>query len=640
MGLMTAASSGEDSSDQGHSTGFWALTLGSIGVVYGDIGTSPLYAFREALHAATSGGTNMSQEAVLGVVSLILWALIVIVTLKYVLLLLRADNKGEGGTLTLMALAQRALGRSGTTLLILGTIGAAMFYGDAILTPAVSVLSAVEGMTLVTPAFEQFVVLITVVIIVGLFLVQSHGTARVGAFFGPIMVTWFFVMGLAGLWHITDAPVVLAAFNPWHAVAFMLSHGHIGFVALGAVFLAVTGAEALYADLGHFGRKPIQMAWMVLVLPSLALNYLGQGALVLKSPTPEILDNPFYMMVPQNPLFLVPMVVLATIATIIASQAVITGAYSLTRQAIQLGLLPRMKVLHTSEHQSGQIYIAQVNTILLIGVLILVLVFESSSRLASAYGIAVTTTMVVTAMMAFLVIWKVWRWSMLAAGLIIAPFLLIDLVFLSANLLKVFEGGWVPLMIAGALMVVMITWRVGTRLVLDKTRRTEVPLMTIVKSIEKGSVTRVPGTAIFLTSDPDYTPTALLHSLKHYKALHEKVAILTIQTTDEPKVIGGGRISMEEVSASFTKMRVQFGYMESPNVPKALALCRKAGWSFDIMDTSFFLSRRHLRAGSKPMMWRWQRRLYMILARNADDASDYFSIPSNRVVEIGTQVLM
>jgi KUP system potassium uptake protein len=640
MGLMTAADRGEDNGVRSHGGGFWALTLGSIGVVYGDIGTSPLYAFREALHAATSGGSAMSQEAVLGVVSLILWALIIIVTLKYVLLLLRADNKGEGGTLTLMALAQRALGRSGTTLLILGTIGAAMFYGDAILTPAVSVLSAVEGMKLVAPSLDEFIVPITVIIIVVLFLVQSHGTARVGAFFGPIMVVWFLVMGLAGLWHIKDAPIVLAAFNPWHAVAFMLSHGHIGFVALGAVFLAVTGAEALYADLGHFGRKPIQMAWMVLVLPSLALNYLGQGALVLKSPTPEILDNPFYMMVPQSPLFLVPMVVLATIATIIASQAVITGAYSLTRQAIQLGLLPRMKVLHTSEHQSGQIYIAQVNTILLIGVLLLVLAFESSSRLASAYGIAVTTTMVVTAMMAFLVIWKVWRWSMLTAGLIIAPFLLIDLVFLSANLLKVFEGGWVPLMIAGALMVIMITWRVGTRLVLDKTRRTEVPLMTIVKSIEKGSVTRVAGTAIFLTSDPDYTPTALLHSLKHYKALHEKVGILTIQTTDEPTVVGGGRMSMEEVSASFTKMRVQFGYMESPNVPKALALCRKAGWSFDIMDTSFFLSRRHLRAGSKPMMWRWQRRLYMILARNADDASDYFSIPSNRVVEIGTQVLM
>ncbi|WP_448950400.1 potassium transporter Kup [Labrys neptuniae] len=638
MGLTHTADTGEETSGRGN--GFWALTLGSIGVVYGDIGTSPLYAFREALHAATEGGSKMSDEAVLGVVSLILWALIVIVTLKYVLLLLRADNKGEGGTLTLMALAQRALGRSGTVLLLLGTIGAAMFYGDAILTPAVSVLSAVEGMKLVTPALDPFVVPLTVAIIVALFAVQSHGTHRVGTFFGPIMALWFVVMGLAGLWHIMDAPVILSAFNPWHAVAFMLSHGHIGFVALGAVFLAVTGAEALYADLGHFGRKPIQMAWSTLVLPSLALNYLGQGALVLGNPSPEILDNPFYQLVPQNPVTLVPMVILATVATIIASQAVITGAYSLTRQAIQLGLLPRMKVAHTSEHQSGQIYIAQVNGILLVGVLILVLAFESSSRLASAYGIAVTTTMVVTAMMAFLVIWKVWRWSALTAALIIVPFLLIDLVFLSANLLKVHDGGWVPLMIAAALMVLMITWRRGTRLVMEKTRRTEVPLMTIVKSLEKGSVARVPGTAIFLTSDPDYAPTALLHSLKHYKALHEKVAILTIQTVEEPVVAGGGRITLEEISASFTKMRVQFGYMESPNVPKALALSRKAGWSFDIMDTSFFLSRRHLRGGTQPSMWRWQRRLYMILARNADDASDYFSIPSNRVVEIGTQVLI
>ena len=640
MGLANALENAEDTNSQKHGHGFWAMTLGSIGVVYGDIGTSPLYAFREALHAATDAGQNVSREAVLGVVSLILWALIIVVTLKYVVILLRADNKGEGGTLTLMALAQRALGRSGAVLLTLGTIGAAMFYGDSILTPAVSVLSAVEGMKLVTTGLDEFVVPFTVVIIIVLFAVQSHGTARVGAFFGPVMTLWFVVISLAGLWNLKDEPAVLSAINPWHAVVFMVSHGHIGFVALGAVFLSVTGAEALYADLGHFGRKPIQTAWMALVLPALAFTYLGQGALILHHPTPEFIDNPFFLLVPQNPLFIIPFVVLATVATIIASQSVITGAYSLTRQAIQLGLLPRMKVAHTSELQSGQIYIAQVNAILMIGVLLLVLVFESSSRLASAYGIAVTTTMVVTALMAFLVIWKVWRWTAAAAALLIAPFLLIDLVFLAANLLKVFEGGWVPLMIAGVLIVIMITWRQGTRVVLDKTRRTEVPLMTIVKSLEKGSVARVPGTAVFLTSDPDYAPTALLHSLKHYKALHEKVAILTIETTDDPKVLGGGRITLEQISTSFTKMRVQFGYMESPNVPKALALCRKAGWSFDIMDTSFFLSRRHLRGGKQATMWRWQRRLYVILARNADDASDYFSIPSNRVVEIGTQVLI
>jgi KUP system potassium uptake protein len=637
---MTVAAAGgraDARQDAKAGLGFFGLALGSIGVVYGDIGTSPLYAFREALHAATHGGEAFSREAVLGVLSLILWALIIIVTLKYVLLLLRADNKGEGGTLTLMALAQRALGRSGLTLVVLGTIGAAMFYGDAIITPAVSVLSAVEGLELVTPGFAPFVVPVTVVIIIALFAVQSHGTARVGAFFGPVMAVWFVVIGLLGLVHFLAEPSVIAAINPWHAVAFMLSHGHAGFVTLGAVFLAVTGAEALYADLGHFGRRPIQAAWMALVLPSLALNYLGQAALVLGDPA--ALQNPFFLLAP--PWALAPLVGLATVATIIASQAVITGAYSLTRQAIQLGLLPRMKIAHTSEHQHGQIYIPQVNGLLMVGVILLVLAFESSSRLASAYGIAVTTTMVVTAIMAFIVIWKVWRWSALAAGLVIAPFLLIDCAFLAANLLKVFEGGFVPLALAGALIVVMTTWRRGTRLVLDKTRKTEVPLDTIVRSLEKGSAARVPGTAIFLTSDPAYAPTALLHSLKHYKALHEKVVILTIETTDEPTVSSDeGRVRLEPISQSFAIVRVAFGFMESPNVPKALALCRKAGLSFDIMATSFFLSRRHLRGAALPSMSRWRRKLYMVLARNADDASDYFSIPSNRVVEIGTQVLI
>jgi KUP system potassium uptake protein len=616
--------------------GFWGLTIASIGVVYGDIGTSPLYAFREALNAATQHGQAFSREAVLGVLSLILWALIVIVTLKYVLLLLRADNKGEGGTLTLMALAQRALGRTGAWLVLLGTIGAAMFYGDAIITPAISVLSAIEGLELATPAFGPFVVPLTVAVILGLFAVQSHGTARVGALFGPIMAVWFFALAALGLSHFLDEPHVIAAFNPSHAVAFMLSHGKTAFITLGAVFLAVTGAEALYADLGHFGRRPIQAAWLVLVLPALALNYLGQGALVLKDPA--LMQNPFFLLAPDWAL--IPLVGLATVATIIASQAVITGAYSLTRQAIQLGLLPRMKIAHTSETQSGQIYIPQVNGLLLAGVLILVLAFGSSSRLAAAYGIAVTATMVVTAILAFVVIAKVWNWSPLAAGLLVAPFLFVDLVFLSANLFKVFEGGFVPLLLALALIVVMTTWRRGTRLVLDKTRKSEVPLETVVRSLEKGSVVRVPGTAIFLTSDPAYAPTALMHSLKHYKALHEKVAILTIETADEPTVSDAIRLRLEPVSDSFTRVTVAFGYMESPNVPKALAMCRRAGWTFDIMATSFFLSRRHLRGGAAPLMSRWRRRLYMVLARNADDASDYFAIPSNRVVEIGTQVLI
>ena len=613
---------------------FWTLAIGSVGVVYGDIGTSPLYAFREALVAATGRGEHVSREEVVGVISLILWALIIIVTLKYVLLLLRADNKGEGGTLTLMALAQRALGRSGTVLMLLGSIGAAMFYADEIITPAISVLSAVEGLELVAPRLEPFVIPITLVIIVGLFAVQSRGTARVAAFFGPIMLVWFVLIGLLGLWHLSDDPHVIVAFNPWHAVAFMLSHGPIGFLTLGGVFLAVTGAEALYADLGHFGRPPIQAAWIFLVFPSLALNYLGQGALVLKDT--GALENPFFRLAPDW--MLVPLVVFATIATVIASQAVITGAYSLTQQAIQLGLFPRMKIAHTSEHQSGQIYIPQVNSILLVGVLILVLTFESSSRLASAYGIAVTTTMVVTAIMAFIVIWRVWRWSALAAALIIAPLLAIDLTFLAANMLKVLEGGWVPLLLGLSLILIMVTWRKGTRVVLEKTRRTEVPLAVTIRSLETGSVPRVPGTAVFLTSDPNYTPTALLHSVKHYRVLHGAVAIVTIDTSDDPIVSENSRVTMQSISDTFTTVHLSYGYMESPNIPKALAICRKSGWPFEIMSTSFFLSRRHLRAADEPLMPRWQTRLYMILARNAYDASDYFSIPSNRVVEIGMQV--
>ncbi|HBF57098.1 MAG TPA: potassium transporter Kup, partial [Afipia sp.] len=451
-----------------HSTAsFKGLMLGSIGVVYGDIGTSPLYAFREAVTAAGATAATANTQAVLGVLSLILWALIVVVTLKYVVILLRADNNGEGGTLALMALAQRALGTSGGVVVLLGIISGALFYGDAVITPALSVLSAVEGIKLVTSALDHYVVPITIIILVALFAVQSRGTARVAAFFGPIMCIWFAVMAVAALPLIAQQPSVLLAFNPVYAVSFLLNHGIIGLVTLGAVFLAVTGAEALYADLGHFGKRPIQTAWLFLVLPSLALNYLGQGALVIGNP--HTIENPFFLMFPEWAL--VPMVVLATVATVIASQAVITGAYSLTRQAIQLGLLPRFEITHTSEAHSGQIYIPRVNTLLLVGVLMLVMMFRSSSSLASAYGISVTGTMVVTAMMGFVVIWKVWRWSSFAAAALILPFLAIDLTFLTANLLKVFEGGWVPLALGGAVMLLMYTWRRGSRLLYEKSHR-------------------------------------------------------------------------------------------------------------------------------------------------------------------------
>jgi KUP system potassium uptake protein len=575
-----------------------------------------------------------TREAVLGVLSLILWALIIIVILKYVVILLRADNKGEGGTLALMALAQRAMGKSTGMLVLLGIISGALFYGDAVLTPALSVLSAIEGLKIATPAFDPYVVPLTVVTLVALFAAQSRGTARVAAFFGPITLVWFIVMAIAGAWHVASDPGVLAAINPVHGVRFLANHGMIGLITLGAVFLAVTGAEALYADLGHFGRKPIQFAWIAVVLPSLAINYLGQGALVLANP--KAIENPFFLLYPDWALL--PMVALATAATVIASQAVITGAYSLTQQAIQLGLLPRFEIRHTSETLVGQIYMPRVNALLLVGVLLLVVLFRSSSALASAYGIAVSGTMVVTALMAVVVIAKDWRWPLWAAIALIAPFLLIDLSFFGANLLKVFEGGWVPLALGGVVMVVMYTWRRGSRILFDKTRKTEVPLDPLVASLEKKPPQRVPGTAVFLTSDPSCAPTAMMHSLKHYKVLHEKNVILTIESAPVPRIDPAERVQIEPIGETFSRVRLRFGFMESPNVPKALAIARKLGWHFDIMSTSFFLSRRTLRPAVHSGMPRWQDRLFIVLARSANDATDYFQIPTDRVVEVGTQV--
>ncbi len=624
---------GEGERDSHSTVGFKTLMLGSIGVVYGDIGTSPLYAFREAVTAA-SGTAAGTSGAVLGVLSLVLWALIVVVTLKYVVILLRADNNGEGGTLALMALAQRALGAKSATIILLGIVSGALFYGDAVITPALSVLSAIEGMKLATVAFEPYVVPLTVVILLALFAVQSHGTARVAAFFGPLMVLWFVVIAAAAIPHIVRHPEVLGAFNPLHAASFMLDHGVIGLITLGAVFLAVTGAEALYADLGHFGKKPIQAAWLVIVLPSLALNYLGQGALVLGDP--RAIENPFFLMFPKWAL--VPMVVLATIATVIASQAVITGAYSLTRQAIQLGLMPRFEIRHTSEAHAGQIYIPRVNLLLLVSVLLLVMLFQSSSALASAYGIAVTGTMVVTAIMGFIVIWKAWKWHPLAAAALIAPFLMLDLTFLSANLLKVFEGGWVPLVLGGVVMLLMLTWRRGSHLLQQKSYKQEIPLTELIAMLEKKPPQRVAGTAVFLTSNPDFAPTALMHSLKHYKVLHQKNVILTIETAPTPRVELGERVRLEEISENFSRVALRFGFMESPNVPKALAIARKLGWQFDIMSTSFFLSRRALKPAANSDMPAWQDRLFIALSRAANDATDYYQIPTGRVVEVGTQV--
>src|ERR1700684_94408 len=636
-----AAPAGSEATTDGvapaHSS-LWALALGSIGVVYGDIGTSPLYGLREAVIAASGAHhEELTRGTVLGVVSLILWALFIIVTLKYVVILLRADNNGEGGTLTLMALASRAVGdcgKAGGVVALLGIISAALFYGDAVITPALSVLSAVEGLDVATPAFHAYVVPLTIVILVVLFAFQSSGTAKVAALFGPIMVVWFVAIAIPGLIWIAADPGILLAFNPFYGVFFLMHHGMVGLFTLGAVFLAVTGAEALYADLGHFGRGPIQLAWIALVLPALALNYLGQGALVYAHPA--AIENPFFLMYPDWAL--IPMVVLATAATVIASQAVITGAYSLTSQAIQLGLLPRFEIRHTSAHQAGQIYMPRVNSLLLLGVLLLVALFRSSSALASAYGIAVTGTMVVTCMMAFIVIWRLWHWSLLAAAALMVPFLLIDLTFLSANMLKVVEGGWVPLAIGVVVMLVMYTWRRGSRLLFEKTRRLETSLDDLIRMLERKPPQRVPGTAVFLTSEPKSAPTALLHSLKHYRVLHEQNIILSVETTHTPRVEPGKRVRIEQVGSTFMRVLLRFGYMESPNIPKALGIARKPCLHFDIMTTSFFLSRRTLRPAPRSGMPRWQDRLFIALARSANDATDYFQIPTDRVVEVGTQV--
>jgi KUP system potassium uptake protein len=613
--------------------GFLALALGSVGVVYGDIGTSPLYAFREAMIAASNGGP-VERTTVLGVLSLILWALIATVTLKYVLILLRADNNGEGGTLSLTALAQRALGRRTMFVFFVGVIGASMFLGDSVITPAISVLSAVEGLKLASPAFSDYVAPLAVVILIVLFAAQSRGTAKVAALFGPVMVVWFLSLAVSGALHILDDPHVLAAINPLYGVQFLIYHGEIGLVTLGAVFLAVTGGEALYADLGHFGRRPIQTAWLCLVLPSLLINYFGQGAKVLADPA--AIENPFYRLVPDA--LLLPTIVLATAATIIASQAVITGAYSLVHQAIQLGMLPRLQILHTSASQAGQIYIPRVTLALLIGVLLLVGLFRTSSALASAYGIAVATTMVVDGVLGFVVIWKLWRWPLWQAAALIVPFFVVDVTFFSANLLKLLEGAWVPILFGTSMVLIILTWRRGTGILVNKTRRSEVPMDTLFRSLERKPPHIVPGTAVFLTSDPEFAPTALLHNLKHNKVLHERNVILTVQTGDTPRVPESERVRMVPLSEHFSRVTLKFGYMEQPNVPKALAVARKQGWQFDIMSTSFFLSRRALKPSPQSGMPAWQDRLFIWLARSASDATDFFQIPTGRVVEVGTQV--
>ncbi|PZM07757.1 potassium transporter Kup [Rhizobium tubonense] len=613
------------------------LALGSVGVVYGDIGTSPLYAFREALKPVAADG--LTRGEVISLVSLMLWALTIIVTLKYVLFLLRADNDGEGGTLSLLALLMKTANGHTAMLMVMGLTGAALFLGDAMITPALSVLSAVEGLKLVTPQLSPYIVPISVAILAFLFAIQSRGTGAVAKFFGPITALWFLVIGFAGLMHIPDDYGILVAFNPWYAVNFLLHEGFFGIVVLGAVFLTVTGAEALYADLGHFGRRPIQWAWFAIVFPSLTLNYLGQGALVLREPL--AMSDPFFLMYPHWALL--PVVILATAATIIASQAVITGAFSLTRQAIHLGFLPRMEILFTSETNTGQIFLPSVNTLLFFGVIFLVLSFRSSDSLATAYGISVTGAMVVTSIMAFEFVRVRWNWSLPVAITVLLPLVLLELIFLGANLLKIHDGGYIPVMIASAFMIVMWTWRRGTAILMEKTRHTDIPLPSFVSSIERKSEhspAAVPGTAIFLTSDPESAPAALLHNLKHNHVLHDKNVILTIRTINKPRVAHDDRYTVEKISERFSKVELRFGFMESQNVSQALAALRKTGLKFDIMSTSFYLGRRKLVPDAKSGMPHWQDRLFIALANAATDPSDYFRLPANRVVELGSHVII
>ncbi len=611
---------------------FWALAMGSVGVVYGDIGTSPLYALRESLQHARGDGIERTE--VIGIVSLLLWALMIVVTFKYVIFIMRADNKGEGGTLSLMALAQKATGRGMGAIFMLGVTGAALFYGDAIITPAISVLSAVEGLKLVTPVFEPYILPISILILIALFAVQSRGTGNVARFFGPIMLVWFLAIGVLGIVHIGDDLRILHALNPVNALMFLHATGSVGFVVLGSVFLAVTGAEALYADMGHFRRGPIQFAWLLLVLPALALNYLGQGALVLRNPA--AVSDPFFLMAPEWALL--PMVLLATMATVIASQAVITGAFSLTNQAVQLGLLPRLEIRHTSETQAGQIFVPQVNRLLFFGVIVLVMLFKSSSALASAYGVAVTGTMVVTTSLAFYVSWKVWGWNPWLSALIVLPFLTLDLVFLASNLLKLFDGAYMPLVFGFLLVLVMWTWVRGSRIVTTKARRDSVPLADLARMLEKSKPVRVAGTAVFLTADPQTAPGALLHNLKHNKVLHKRNLVLTIKAADVPRIPESEQVQIKVLSDDLKLIVATLGYMQTPRVPHLLALARRKGLEFELMQTSFFLGRRTIKASANSGMPLWQDHLFISLSKSAVNATDFFHIPSGRVVELGSQV--
>ena len=625
----------------GHAQGSLAkLAVGAVGIVFGDIGTSPIYAFRETF--AGHHTLVPDQLHIHGVLSLIFWSMMIIVTLKYVTIIMRADNKGEGGSLALLALINREIGTGKkwtSGIVLLGVFATALFYGDSMITPAISVLSAVEGLTTVQASFEPFVIPIAVGILVGLFAIQSHGTARVGALFGPVMLFYFVTLAVLGLIHIVDRPqIILNTVNPWHALRFFLLEPDRAFLALGSVVLAVTGAEALYADMGHFGRRPIKVAWIYFVMPALLLNYMGQGAMLMNQEFTQALEtvkNPFFYLAPE--MLRLPLVLLATVATIIASQAVISGAFSVTQQAIQLGFMPRLRITHTSESAAGQIYIPVINWALMVMVILLVLMFGSSSNLAAAYGIAVTGAMLIDAVLISVVLLSLWKWNRLVAIGLLALFFTVDLAYFGANLLKVPDGGWFPLLVGAVAFTLLTTWAKGRQLLLSRMDEASLPMEIFIKSAAT-SATRVPGTAVFMTSSASGVPHALLHNLKHNKVLHERVILLTVRIQDVPYVPQEKRVETQDYTAGFYRVIIHYGFMEDVNVPAELSRLEGCGPVCKMMDTSFFLARQTLIASSRPGMAVWREKLFSWMLRNAESAMEFFKLPTNRVVELGSQV--
>ncbi len=619
-----------------HTRNIWMLALGAIGVVFGDIGTSPLYALRECF--AEEHAIPLSPDNIIGVLSLIFWTIIIAICFKYMAVVMKADNKGEGGILSLMALASSSETKEHPirkiVIITLGLFGAALLYGDGVITPAISVLSAVEGLYYLTPAFEPYVIPLTIFILNAFFLMQRFGTGRIGVIFGPILLIWFGVLGVLGLHGIVENPAVLEAVNPLHALEFFMRHGAHGFVVLGSVVLVITGGEALYADMGHFGRRPIRLAWFLVALPALVLNYFGQGALLLVSP--EAISNPFYMLAPKWAL--APMVILATMATVIASQALVSGIFSLTRQAVQLGFCPRLSTVHTSSREIGQIYVPFVNWALFVGVIWLVLTFKSSSNLAAAYGIAVTGTMVITTLLAYEVAIRRWNWGFGRALLVFGLLFVFDIAFFGANIMKVTHGGWVPLVMASVIYMLMVTWHKGRKILYARLKERSVSIEEFCQMILRTPPLRVTGTAIYMAGDPSGIPVPLLHNLKHNKVLHERVAILTIQTKDEPFVPKKERVIIQEIIPNLYRIIVYYGFMETPKMKHILEACRQRDIHFNVTETTFVLGRETILPSTIPGMSLWREKIFAIMSKNAQRPTAFFKIPPNQVIEVGIQV--